>query len=243
MRSRTDPPPRPEQPSARPSRPLRVLVAEDNPVNRRLVQALLEHRGHTPILAADGREAVTALERESFDAVLMDVEMPGMDGFAATAAIRAWERVSGVAVRIIALTAHAGDGVRERCLAAGMDGHLAKPIDAGELMALLEGAAGAPARTVETADRLRGELGRRFVADAARLAAEMRAAIAAHDAKTLHRAAHQLRGTAGHFGAGRLRELAERLEALGKAGDTGRRAEEACRELSAEAARLERPAP
>jgi PAS domain S-box-containing protein len=112
---------------------LRVLVAEDNPVNQRLIVRLLEKRGHRVALADNGRQALAALEKESFDLVLMDVQMPEMDGFEATSAIRMKEKNSGLHQTIIALTAHAMKGDREKCLAEGMDGYLTKPIRPQEL--------------------------------------------------------------------------------------------------------------
>ena len=98
-------------------------------VNQRVVLRMLQKRGHTVTVAGDGREALDALEREPFDLVLMDVQMPEMGGFEATAAIRAREQQTGRHTRIVAMTAHAMTGDRERCLAAGMDGYLSKPID------------------------------------------------------------------------------------------------------------------
>ncbi|MGA2301753.1 MAG: response regulator [Candidatus Acidiferrum sp.] len=120
------------------SAPLRVLVAEDNAVNQRLVSRLLEKRGHQVVVAANGREALEAVERQSFDIVLMDLQMPELDGFEATAALRAREADHGTHLPVIALTAHAMKGDRERCLAAGMDGYLSKPIGPQELDKLLE---------------------------------------------------------------------------------------------------------
>jgi PAS domain S-box-containing protein len=117
---------------------LRVLLAEDNPVNQRLVVRLLEKRGHRVVVAANGLEVLDALGKESFDLVLMDVQMPEMDGLEATAAIREKEKGGGVHQSVIALTAHAMKGDRERCLAAGMDGYLSKPIRPQELDAILE---------------------------------------------------------------------------------------------------------
>jgi CheY-like chemotaxis protein len=117
---------------------LRVLVAEDNLVNQRLATRLLEKRGHQVVVAENGRRALEALERDSYDLVLMDVQMPELDGMAATALIRNKERPGGKHQPIIALTAHAMKGDKERCLAAGMDGYLAKPIQAQELYNLLE---------------------------------------------------------------------------------------------------------
>ncbi len=117
---------------------LRVLIAEDNPVNQRLASRLLEKRGHSVALAGNGREALAAIEKERFDIVLMDVQMPGMDGIEATAAIRSREKITGNHVPVIALTAHAMKGDQERCLAAGMDGYLTKPIRIKDLDDLLQ---------------------------------------------------------------------------------------------------------
>jgi CheY-like chemotaxis protein len=117
---------------------VRILLAEDNLVNQTVAVRMLEKRGYTVVVAGDGQVALTALERESFDLVLMDVQMPNMDGFAATAAIRAKEKVSSTHVPIIAMTAHALKGDEEGCLAAGMDGYLSKPIRIQELLAAIE---------------------------------------------------------------------------------------------------------
>jgi signal transduction histidine kinase/CheY-like chemotaxis protein len=117
---------------------LAVLLAEDNAVNQQLVVRLLEKRGHRVVVTSNGREALKALEKVSFDLVLMDVQMPEMDGFEATAALREKEKVTGGHLPVVALTAHAMTGDRERCLAAGMDGYLAKPIRTRELEDLLE---------------------------------------------------------------------------------------------------------
>jgi CheY-like chemotaxis protein/HPt (histidine-containing phosphotransfer) domain-containing protein len=118
--------------------PLRVLLAEDNLVNQRLALRLLEKSGHTVRVAGNGRQALQALERDRFDVVLMDVQMPELDGMEATEEIRRRERTAGGHVPIIALTAHAMKGDRERCLAAGMDGYVAKPIRDQELFAVME---------------------------------------------------------------------------------------------------------
>ena len=112
---------------------LRVLLAEDNIVNQRLAVRMLEKRGHTVLVAGDGREAIAILQREQVDLVLMDVQMPDMDGFQATAAIRDGEKSSGAHLPIVALTAHALKGDMERCLASGMDAYLSKPIRAQDL--------------------------------------------------------------------------------------------------------------
>ncbi len=120
------------------SQPLRVLLAEDNSVNQRLASRLLEKRGHTVVVANNGREALQALERQPFDLVVMDVQMPDMDGIEATAAIREKEKGTEIHVPIIAMTAHAMKGDRERCLAAGMDGYISKPIRPQELYDSIE---------------------------------------------------------------------------------------------------------
>ena len=121
--------------------PRRVLLAEDNVVNQKLIARLLEKRGHTVTVANDGREALAALDNQPFDVVLMDVQMPAMDGFEATAAIREGERVTGAHIQIIALTAHALKGDEQRCLQAGMDAYISKPVDAHRLVQLVEGSA------------------------------------------------------------------------------------------------------
>ncbi|MGZ3502639.1 MAG: response regulator [Gemmatimonadaceae bacterium] len=119
-------------------RSLHILVAEDNAVNRKLVTALLGKRGHTIVSVVNGREAIAAVAKNVFDIVLMDVQMPEMDGLEATAAIRTMEAATGAHVPIIALTAHAMKGDREICIAAGMDEYLSKPINPKQLFALIE---------------------------------------------------------------------------------------------------------
>jgi PAS domain S-box-containing protein len=133
---------------------MRVLVVEDNIVNQRVAVGLLTRRGHHVTLSKDGGEALARLDQETFDIVLMDLQMPGMSGIDATAAIRARERISGGHARIVAMTAHAMAGDSERCLEAGMDGYLSKPIDPQKLFAAVEQqTAGADARagTTDTA--------------------------------------------------------------------------------------------
>ena len=127
------------QDAREPLRSLRILLAEDNPVNQRLASRLLEKRGHSVVVAGNGREALEALEKERFDLVFMDVQMPVMDGFEATAAIRKMEGGGEVRLPVVALTAHAMKGDREKCLAGGMDGYLTKPIRPQELDEVLRG--------------------------------------------------------------------------------------------------------
>ncbi len=119
--------------------PLRILLAEDNPVNQKVAVRLLEKVGHTVTVAGNGREALTALQRESYDLVLMDVQMPEMDGLEATSAIRQTEASTGVHLPILAMTAHSMRGDRERCLGAGMDGYISKPICLAEMMQAIDG--------------------------------------------------------------------------------------------------------
>jgi len=130
------------------SHQLRILLAEDNAVNQKLAVRLLEKRGHTVTVAGNGKEAVAAFQENTFDLVLMDVQMPEMDGFEATAAIREVEKQSGNHLPVIAMTAHAMVGDRERCLAAGMDDYLTKPIRPQDLNDMLtKYSPGAPAET------------------------------------------------------------------------------------------------
>ena len=117
---------------------LRILLAEDNPVNQLLATRLLEKRGHRVTVAANGREAIAALDKENYDLVFMDIQMPEMDGLEATIAIRKKEKTGGNHLPIIALTAHAMKGDQERCLEAGMDAYLSKPIRAQDLDELLD---------------------------------------------------------------------------------------------------------
>jgi two-component system sensor histidine kinase/response regulator len=126
------------EPPAPPAGGLRILVAEDNLINRALAVAILEKRGHSLVLAKDGREAVAAARGEAFDLILMDVQMPHMDGFEATRLIRQSEEGSGRHTPIAAMTARAMDGDRERCLACGMDDYISKPLQKPDLVNLIE---------------------------------------------------------------------------------------------------------
>jgi PAS domain S-box-containing protein len=132
--------PRKEPPAAvaGPARPLRVLLAEDTPANQKVVATVLAKRGHQVDLASDGQRALELLGANDYDLVLMDVQMPVLDGFQATAAIRALSDRAKATVPIVALTAHAMKGDAERCLASGMDAYIAKPIDTRELTELVE---------------------------------------------------------------------------------------------------------
>ena len=229
----------PEAPAS--PRQLRLLLTEDNLVNQRLAASILEQRGHSLVVVADGQEALAALARETFDLVLMDVEMPELDGFQATAAIRAQERDTERHLPIVAMTAHALTGDRERCLAAGMDGYVAKPLRPRELIAAVEGffgPAGEPPAAAPAAVRsdevLEGEVllarvnGNKTVlnelialleADYPGLLARVRSAAVAGDQPALERAAHSLKGMVGTFCAPHLLAAAVHLEALCRTGD------------------------
>ncbi len=226
-------------------RSLRILLAEDGLINQRVAINLLQMLGHTVVVAANGREAVAAWQREAFDAVLMDVHMPEMDGYDATAAIRRQEQASGRHTPIIALTANAMQGDREQCLEAGMDGYLAKPITRQQLSyALAEHvtlAPGqppalevpvdrdpAPAESREVFDldatrtRIAGgmenvkELAGVFIDECTTLLAEIRVGLSSKDARSVQRAAHTLKGSADLFSAHGVVSIASRLEMLAR---------------------------
>jgi len=138
-RARLEPPPEnPGRDAPSPVTPLTILLAEDNPVNQKVAIRMLEKRGHKVVTAGNGKEAVAAFERQSFDGILMDMQMPEMDGYEATAEIRARERETGAHIIIVALTAHTMPGDRERCLKAGLDDYVPKPIRPDALFAAIE---------------------------------------------------------------------------------------------------------
>jgi PAS domain S-box-containing protein len=223
--------------------PLRVLLAEDNAVNRRLVTAILEKRGHTVVAAENGREALDFLEWKSIDVVLMDVQMPVMDGFQAIGIIRRNEQSSGAHLPIIALTAHAMKGDRERCLAAGADEYVAKPIRPNELLAAIgraltywtgssalppppSGTGGSSALDVATAlERVEGdrdlleELARLFAAEYQINILEIRQAFDARDFHRLEMVAHTVKGASANLGASGVMEAARALEDLAHGGN------------------------
>ena len=232
----------PRPPAAEKRRHLRILLAEDNAVNRKLAVRLLEKQGHTVTVAGDGKEALAVLAQRPFDLILMDVQMPEMNGFEATRAIRARERETGRHIPIIAMTAHAMKGDRERCLAAGMDSYVTKPILARKLYEAIESLApaaarppaDAPAAAVPEADwaldadqileRVDGdvallqELVTMFLEDCPRMMAEIEDAVGRADAGAVSRAAHALKGSIGNFASGGPFEAARQLEELGREG-------------------------
>ena len=217
-----------------PLRPLHVLVAEDNPVNRTLVTKLLQKRGHRITGVENGRAAVEATADTPFDAVLMDLQMPEMNGVEATNAIRSREMTCGGHVPIIALTAHAMQGDRERCLAAGMDGYLAKPIDVNALILAVEGIGNesvarasiepvtgvfneqvALSHTGGDRDLLR-EVISLFRGDARTSLRRIERAIHQRDGEALRAAAHALKGSIATVGSKPGRDLAADLEQMGR---------------------------
>jgi PAS domain S-box-containing protein len=229
-------------------RRLRILLAEDNLVNQLLAVRLLEKWGHEVLVTGNGQEAVARLEAEQYqgiDLVLMDVQMPVMGGFEATAAIREREGRLGGHLRIVAMTAHSMKGDRERCLEAGMDDYLSKPIRTEELFALLERtetaeAARGPASTpppppvgaqTDPIDRraflermggdaeLLREVVEAFRVEMPRMRARVREAVEKQLAPEVERAAHALKGAVGVFSAEGAVRAALTLERLGRAGE------------------------
>jgi PAS domain S-box-containing protein len=233
------------------SRSLHILLAEDNAVNQRLALRLLEKRGHLVVVAGNGKEALAALQRQPFDVVLMDVQMPEMGGFEATAAIRQHERQhlsgagqpkAGRRLPIIAMTAHAMKGDREKCLEAGMDGYIAKPIQAAELYnaleALVPAAAESPAPTPaggngagepipwsQALARVGGdrdllrELVQVFLDEFPAWVEKLRQAVAGRDAPAVQRLAHTVKGSLGQFGIEKACQAAQTLETIGQSGN------------------------
>jgi two-component system sensor histidine kinase/response regulator len=220
----------PVEKAVAPVRLVNVLVAEDNVVNQRVALGLLTKRGHTVTIVANGREALDALEREAYDLVLMDVQMPVMGGFEATAAIRAREQRIGGHVRIVAMTARAMNGDRERCIAAGMDGYLSKPIDPRMLFATVEDDSASRSAVEPPFDRSaileRLEGNDALVSDVialfldecpARLGA-IQAAVDARDGESIRIQAHALKCAAGNLSALGLFNAAQILERVGAEG-------------------------
>jgi PAS domain S-box-containing protein len=233
--------PQEQHPTA--ARALRVLVAEDNKINQQLARMLLVKAGHTVEIAENGEAAVAAMRAGDYDVVLMDIQMPVLDGIEATRHIRALPPPKN-AVPIIAVTAHAMTGAREEYLASGMDGYLSKPLDPSALLRTLEAYSGsaqspaAPAAAepetaldaafdIDTVASLEKylpassvrELLAMFVDQIAGQIGPIRDAAAGSDFETLGREAHSLAGSAGNIGASRLSQLARELEAACKTGD------------------------
>jgi len=219
---------------AAPSRKLRVLLAEDTPVNQKLAVRLLEKRGHTVTLVHDGHQAIAASDSERFDVILMDVQMPKLDGLRATAIIREREAARGTRTPIIAMTAHAMADDRERCLESGMDDYISKPLNAEKLFQLLESLtpgspADAPVADLTRAlglvggdEQLLHELIAVFLNDARDMLHDIENAIITGDGLALESAAHRLKGSAANFCAAESMGWLQKLEDLGQRGDFAR---------------------
>jgi CheY-like chemotaxis protein len=221
-------------------RRLKLLLAEDNAINQTLAVRLLSKLGHEVTVAHNGIEAVQQWRDGSFDAILMDVDMPMMNGYEATQSIRRHEAGSGGHVPIIAMTAHAMHGARQECLGHGMDGYLTKPIDTEALWLELDalsrradqaatskdGRPGAPAQAPQTADfdrarqtmdddrELFDELAQMFLRDVPPLLEQAQQGVSSGDTAAVRAAAHAIRGMVSMFSAQRTMQAAERLEHL-----------------------------
>ncbi|QDU98724.1 PAS domain-containing hybrid sensor histidine kinase/response regulator [Lignipirellula cremea] len=227
-------------------RPMKILLAEDSLVNQKLALGLLRKHGHSVAVANNGQEAVEAVQRETFDLILMDVQMPILDGLEATRAIRKLERSSDHRTLIMAMTAHALQGDRERCLAAGMDEYLSKPIRAQNLfdkiaslcevnraeepadVAAAEEASPCEAPRIQWKDALNNvngddpllkDVSDAYLQEYPEQLLQMRQAINNRDAKLLQRAAHTLKGSMRFYGVHRAYEIAYDLEKMGKAAE------------------------
>jgi PAS domain S-box-containing protein len=226
-------------------RPLRILLAEDHPVNQLFAQELLKRMGHTVTLAENGKEAVALYAVGRFDMVLMDIQMPLMDGFEATAVIRSLEDAGGTHTPIVAMTAHAMEGDRELCLAAGMDAYVAMPVRPQALLAVIEqldpgrpntahdtGSLETPQKSTvlrqATFDRstlleqcmgnedLLRQLALKYLETVPALVREIEDAAARSDCQALRRSAHTLKGASGSICAQRMFDESWKLEMLGK---------------------------
>jgi len=215
-----------------PEKVLNILVAEDNLINQKLARRLLEKRGHKVVLVGNGREALKALDAATFDLVLMDVQMPEMDGFQATEELRRKEELTGVHCPVVAMTALAMKGDKERCVAAGMDSYLSKPIRPQELDAVLDSYTAAPQLTADSSinvaelmERIDGD--RELLAELAEIFHDeypkqillAREALAVNDAAAVRRIGHSLKGALANLAAVDASGMAASVEAMGKSGD------------------------
>ncbi len=218
--------------------PLRILLVEDSITNQMVALAVLSGAGHTTVVANDGQEALTILENQKFDVVLMDVQMPVMDGFEATAAIRAAEQRTGHHQPIVAMTAHAMVGDRERCLASGMDEYVSKPVHQQPLYEAIGIAIGrkradapdselpqvhssqkivdlsGPLRQLKGDLKVLTEITRAYIDETDGLLSQLPVAIAADDAKQAHRLAHTVKGAMRFFLAKTAQQCGQELEDL-----------------------------
>jgi CheY-like chemotaxis protein len=261
-------PPLPPSPPASPTSfrtpaasSLRILLVEDDPASQKLAAYVLQKRGHTVEIAADGRQALSLTQQKAYDVILMDVQLPGMDGLETTAAIRA-QNGGRIRPPIIALTAHALPRDRQRCLAAGMDGYLTKPIVAGELLSFIENVAAQasaggvqvvppPPQPAKSADPplaavfdpklalkrcfdnpgMLREMVQCFFEELEKLLPQMRAALGKSDFVELGRLGHRLKGTLVYLGAEPARAAAQKVESFERNGGQPAEAEEAIQAL------------
>jgi PAS domain S-box-containing protein len=234
--------------SPRESRQLNILLAEDNAVNQKIATRMLEKLGHRVAVAGNGQEALDAIARHGFDAIFMDVQMPEMDGLKATEKIREGERQTQLHMPIIAMTAHAMKGDRERCIEAGMDGYISKPINSRELEEAIAGAlhgwddtrVGKSSETPEqdavldsaitwdiaqTLERLGGdekllhEVVEIFLEEGPKQMTTLRHAIADGNAEGIENTAHSLKGELGYLGISEVSHKACELEEMGREHD------------------------
>ncbi|MDP2154880.1 MAG: response regulator, partial [Sulfuricella sp.] len=224
------------------SAPANVLLVEDNPVNRKLAVSLLEKWGHYVVIAEDGQQALDILECQRFELVLMDIQMPVMGGFEATARIRERERQTGQHIPILAMTANAMSGDRERCLQAGMDGYVSKPIKISELFKAIEQAlAGGgsiseasrpppltlqagfdyPTALASADQEVVGIIGDIMQEDCPRLLENLFRGADSGDHELLKRSAHTLKGLLGNFGESPALDMAEKANMLAVTGRYG----------------------
>jgi len=226
-----------EGPGPRAGGPLRILLVEDNVVNQQVLTLLLERAGYRVEVAGNGREALEAFEKRGFDLVLMDLQMPEMDGLRATRLIRAREKAVGGRVPIVAVTANALPGERQRCLAAGMDDYLSKPVRGADLFPAIERLAGQRSRAEPPAAEAPGpprpdwqanlsgmgfdqeaitRLARTFIDTVPPRLAGLRQALAGGDLRPAQATAHSLKGSLAVFGAVSAIDAAARLEQVGR---------------------------
>jgi CheY-like chemotaxis protein len=233
--------------------PLRILLAEDTEISQRVVVDLLKRWGHTSSVVQNGQEVLDALAGESFDLVLMDVEMPIMDGLEVTRLIREREQATNTHLPIVAITAHAMAGDRERFLAAGMDAYIPKPIQAEDVIGVIQELAvkyeiaavkSEPVldreqamRQLEADPELFQSLADILIASLPELQAQIEQAIAQGDSEALRRAAHKAKSSVGPFRANAAYEAAYRLEMVGEQEDFSH-AESAFNRLKQELSRL-----
>ena len=224
---------------------LQILLTEDNPVNQTVATRTLQKMGHSVVVANNGKEALSLIATRAFDVVLMDVQMPEMDGLTATRIIREQEKTSGHHLPIIAMTAHAMKGDQEQCLAAGMDDYISKPINSDDLRDVilrtvrrthsansradvkpapvkvdaLGPNAWDPARALERLggdEQLLKEVIEIFCREAPKLVASLNQAVTQQDAEAVSRFAHSLKGELGYLGLLETSQKARQLEEMGR---------------------------